>query len=108
MITAKKNVNGNEVEVKFEYVETCKVVYKTLKVFINKKRSNIRGLRKHLNNQNYPRIIEVSTFYWKPGRSSRARIRRETITMEEVKKYFIEEGFYTTNEYQVELFSDEI
>lgn len=48
----------DEVEVLFVYRETCKNVYKSLKVLRNGKRSNITVLKKLLENKN-TRILKI-------------------------------------------------
>lgn len=93
MIKAKKSISGKNIEVRFDWDESCKHVYKTFNVYIDSKKSNIKGLIKHLINKAYPSILTAQTYFWKPALSANCRRRNESNRCEEVRQYFLSEGF---------------
>jgi len=103
MITAKKIIQRNEIEVRFDWNESCQHVYKTFDVFINSKKSNIRGLTKYLSNKSYPSILTVSTYFWKPAQGAWRRRSNEKTRCDEVRQYFLKEGFAVNGEVDIKV-----
>lgn len=89
----KKEVNGNEIEVIFDYQESCNYVYKTFKVYINDCKSNIKGLLKYLDYKDLPEILTKNTFYWSPGSKAAWRRSNEKKRNGEVYDFLLKNGF---------------
>lgn len=96
---ATKEINGNKIMVVFSYDESCNNVYKTFNVYINNKKSNIRGLKKYLKDiDDIPEVITAKTFFWKPGRCADMRRRNEARIILEVESWLNSEGFRVDEE----------
>jgi len=93
MVTFIKIVNGKKVEVIFSYRESCSHVYKTFNVYIDDRKSNIRGLVKYLDDPSYPSIFTDNTYYWRPNQKAAGRRSREKRIYNEVYDYMIKNGF---------------
>ena len=93
MATFIKFVNGKKVEVVFNYRESCTHVYKTFNVYIDDRKSDIRGLVKYLDDPSYPSIFTDNTYYWRPEQKAALRRSRENRISNEVYFYMIKNGF---------------
>jgi len=81
----------------FDYSESCKNVYKTFKVYINDKKSNVVGLRKYLTNkERLPDICTKNTYFFHSLSSANQRRNREKNIKSEVCRYFESENFVVT------------
>jgi len=89
----RKEVNGKEIEVIFNYEESCSHVYKTFKVYINGSKSNVKGLLKYLEYKELPEILTANTYFWHPGSNAAWRRSNEEKRNGEVYDFFIKNGF---------------
>lgn len=90
------------VQVIFDYRESTRNVYKTFQVFINGKKSNIRGLQNHISTTP-PQILTANTYFWTPSANAGGRRRNEERRNNEVYDYFIgTEGFSTEDTFYLD------
>lgn len=89
----RKIVNEKEIEVIFNYEESCSHVYKTFKVYIDGNKSNVKGLLKYLEDKELPEILQKNTFYWSPSSKAASRRSNEKKRNGEVYDFFIKNGF---------------
>ena len=89
---AIKEVNSVVVEVEFDYSESCRNVYKTFKVYINNKKSNVKGLLKYVSNE-VPNILTANTYFWNSCSNAASRRSNEQRKMNEVEQFFLSENF---------------
>jgi hypothetical protein len=93
-MTFSKTTEKAQITVSFSYEESCKNVYKHFGVVINGKNSNIKGLRRFLTNpDNAPDILTANTYFWHSCSSAPGRRSNENKRMNQVRAYFITEGF---------------
>lgn len=90
---AEKTINNVKIEVIYDWEESCNHVYKTFEVYLNDKKSNIQGLRKFLTSKDTPQILTVNTYHWRPASSAWKRRSNEKNRVEEIKQFFLNEGF---------------
>lgn len=92
---AQKEIEGNIIEIIFDYKESCHHIYKTFNIYKNDKKSNIKILKKYFDK--LPFYFITNFYFFSPGRNSNERRFREGRALKQIKEWFEENNFTIVN-----------